>query len=250
MTDETPKAQLPVKWDEELKKHAVAAAQTERPALASISIRGGVMTYESQRMPDNKLSAIVVAALKERRYYANRFDPNKPEAPDCFSFLDDGQEEELMEHHADSFKPQHDGPCIACPQNQWGSNPNSPSGRGKNCSLTRKLALMPQMGSGKEMALISIPVMSVKNWSNYVNEVAATVARPPWAVITEISVHPNPRSQFEVKFKLVGLVADDKLGMISDKLGLANEILTTPYDKQNPPETAGGISDPNKKKKY
>lgn len=241
---------LPVNWEEKLKSHAVAAAQTERPALASISIRGGVMTYESQRLPDNKLNVVVVSALKERRYYMNRFDPNKPEAPDCFAFLPDAAEEELMQHHEQSFKPQHDGACVGCPQNQWGSNPNSPSGRGKNCSLTRKLALMPQMGSGKEMALISIPVMSVKNWSNYVNEVAATVARPPWAVITEISVHPNPRSQFEVKFKCVGLVADDKLQMIMDKLGLAQEILTTPYDKSNPPETAGGISDPSKKKKY
>lgn len=240
-----------VKWDEELSKHAKAIAETERPALANISLQGGVMTYESQRIPENKLKVIVLAALKERRFYLNKFVPGKPEAPDCFAFLSDDISEELMSHHAASFKPQHDGVCSECPQNQWGSNPNSPSGRGKNCSLTRKLCLLPQHGSGKEMALVSVPVMSVKNWSNYVNEVAATVARPPWAVITEISLHPNQRSQFEVKFACVGLVPEDQLGTLYERIALAKTILSTPYDKTNPPETAGGVSDPKaKSKKY
>lgn len=232
------------KWDEELAKHAQKAAAAERPALAAISLRGGIMSYEKQPVPGNKLSVIIVASTMQRLYYDKPFDPNKPASPICFAFHD-GTDDVPWVPHEKAHAKQSDL-CATCPMNEWGSDIKG--GRGKACKEVRKLALIPNT-AGKEMAMMSVPVMSVKNWSNYVNGLAASVRRPPWGVVTEVSVHPDARSQFTVKFDLVELVPEEKLGEVYAKIPLAMEALTTPYDYQNPQETMGSPQD-GKKKKY
>jgi|SRR5271155_480624 hypothetical protein len=235
-----------VNWEKELGEAAVKAAQSERPALAAISLRGGIMMYEKVAIPGNKLQCIIVASMMQRLFYPNPFNPNKPESPSCFAFHDgeDGvpwlPHEKVHDRQADT--------CALCPRSEWGSDLKG--GKGKACKEVRKLAVIPGTES-KEMALISIPVMSVKNWSNYVNGVAASAKRPPWGVVTEISVHPDARSQFVVKFDLVDLLPESSLAGVFGKIGLAKEVLTTPYDYQNPQETMGSRQDgPEKKKKY
>ena len=237
---------LPTQWEEELAKDAQKIAAAERPALGAISLRGGIMTYEKQPIPGNKLSVIIVASMMERRWYKDRFDPNKAASPHCFAFHDGTDGVPWMPHAKSALKQSED--CALCPMNSWGSDPGG--GKGKACKEVRKLCVMPQTGTGKEMALISIPVMSVKNWSNYVNGVASGARRPPWGVVTEISVHPNARSQFTVKFDLVELVPEDKLGFIYGKIPLATEILIEPYDVNNPQETLGESNGGKKNKKY
>jgi len=235
---------LPVNWEQELAKDAKAAAEAERPKLAAISLRGGIMAYEKVNIPGNKLNAIIIASVMEHRWYKDEFNPNKPSSPACFAFHD-GTDGVPWMPHPDSAIPQADS-CAMCPKNEWGSDRKG--GRGKDCKEVRKLALL--MGTeGKEMALLSIPVMSVKNWSNYVNQVAASAKRPPWGVITEISVRPDPRSQFVVNFDLVDLIPEDKLGGVFGKLGLARDILNTPYDYTDPGET-NADNKATKKAKY
>jgi hypothetical protein len=233
-------------WEKEMGEAAVKAAQAERPALAAISLRGGVMTYEKVAIPGNKLQCIIVASIMQRQYYDKPFDPNKPASPICFAFHD-GEDGVPWVPHEKAHEKQAEA-CALCPMSEWGSDPKG--GKGKACKEIRKLAIIPGVAS-KEMALISIPVMSVKNWSNYVNGVAAQARRPPWGVVTEISVHPDARSQFVVKFDLVDLLPESQLGSVHGKLGLALEVLNTPYDYQNPQETMGSRQDgPQKKPKY
>jgi hypothetical protein len=246
MTDEIPNRNLPVNWEEELAKDAKRAAESERPALAAISLKGGIMMYEKVQIPGNKLNVIIVASMMQRLYYDKPYDPNKPASPVCFAFHD-GEDGVPWIPHEKAHEKQAET-CALCPMSEWGSDIKG--GRGKACKEVRKLALIPGTNS-KEMALLSVPVMSVKNWSNYVNGIAASARRPPWGVVTEISVHPDARSQFVVKFDFVELVPEDKLAMIYNKIGLAKEVLTTPYDYQNPQETMGSRQDgPAKKKKY
>lgn len=240
------------KWDEELAKFAQEAASVERPTVANISLRGGVMTYMDQKIPGNKLPCIIIASVMENRYFSKKFDPNKPDAPDCFAFSDTGED---MVPHELVFDRQHET-CTGCPQMEWGSAVNSPSGRGKACKETRKIAVLPSSvlkEPGKidqaEMAMISIPVMSVKNWSNYVNNLSTTLQRPSWAVVTEVSVEPDPKSQFKVLFKYLEPIGDDFLSALSRRRIGAHAALTVPYEK-----TAEGLSPTTEKlvknKKY
>jgi hypothetical protein len=247
MSDDTvEKGKQVVNWEEELAKDAKQQAERERPALAAISLRGGIMMYEKIQIPGNKLICIIVASMMQRLYYDKPFDPNKPASPICFAFHD-GEDGVPWTPHEKAHEKQAET-CALCPMSEWGSDIKG--GRGKACKEVRKLALIPGAES-KEMALLSVPVMSVKNWSNYVNGVAASAKRPPWGVLTEISVHPDARSQFVVKFDLVDLLPESKLAGIYSKIGLAREVLTTPYDYQNPQETMGSRQDgPEKKKKY
>ena len=239
-------------WDEEMAKYAQKAAASERPQLAAISLRGGFMKYNDVAIPGNKLQTIVIASVMERVFYEERFDPNKPASPSCFAFHDGTDGVEWMPNEKSALNKSPTG-CAYCQYSQWGSDPHNPGSRGKGCKEKRKLVLMPNPKS-KEMALLSVPVMSVRNWSNYVNGIAASFQRPPWGMLTEISVRPDPKSQFVVEFEPVEPLPQDMLASVFDKIELATQILTTPYDYHNPQENLGQPNNGPKKeakpKKY
>lgn len=226
-------------WSEELAKHAKAAAATERPSVSRVSLRGGAMTLMDQKMPGNAMNAIILASVMEQAFYPNRFDPNKPEAPDCFAFSESGED---MKPHEKAFKPQN-ATCLGCPKNEWGSDTNSPSGKGKACKQKRKLLLMPadaiRNGTIKtcELALLDVPVTSVKYWSNFVNALAATEGRPPWAMVTNIKLEPDPKTQIKLTFKAEFPIGEDHLQELFERVNSSKEILFTPYEK-----TEAGLS--------
>jgi hypothetical protein len=227
-----------ISWSDELAKEAKELASKERPALSQISTRGGVLTYQNQQIPGNKLPCIVVASAFEHRYYDKRFDPNKREAPKCFALSTVGKD---MVPHPDVKEKQAER-CDACPHYQWGSDPNG--GKGKACKAVRRLGLLPASAASNgtvktvEVALINVPTMSAKNWANYVSTTAAQFGRPPWAVVTELSVVPSPRSQFEVKFQAMGIIEDEATLLdIKTRTKSIEEILLTPYDQ------SGNIAD-------
>lgn len=220
-----------INWQDRLAEEAKAVASVERPSLSQISTRAGQLVYQGQPIPGNKLPCIVIASAWENRYYDKPFDPIKREAPKCFSLSIEGGKE--MVPHPDVPQPQAES-CEACPMYRWGSDPRG--GKGKACKQVRRLALVPASaavdGSVKtaEIALISIPVTSAKNWANYVNNCAAEYSRPPWALITEITTQPDAKTQFQIKFTTKGLVGDEFLGDVQRRIESVNQILLTPYD--------------------
>lgn len=219
-----------VKWSEKLAAEAKDVAKLERPALSSISLKAGVMQLGGTPIPGNKLQAIVVGSIFQQRYYTQKWDPNNPANPDCFALSADGQG---MAPHPDSKKPQA-ATCTACPHNQWGSDVNG--GRGKACKTTRRLGLLPASAASDgsaakaEIALLTIPVMSVKNWGNYVNRLSAEFRRPAWAVVTEVSTVPDVKSQFRVNFDFVRLIPEEELGALHARAGAVQDLLMTPYE--------------------
>ena len=56
---------------------------------------------------------------------------------------------------------------------------------------------------GTEMCMLKIPVTSTANFSSYVRQISVLLNRPIIGVITEVSVHPDPKNQFAVQFKMV-----------------------------------------------
>lgn len=242
---------LPVSWEDELAKSAKEVAALERPALGQISLRSGVMTYQGQQVPGNKLPAVIIASVFENRYYEGRFDPTKRESPQCFSLSVDGQN---MQAHEKSPKPQSTTGCANCPRFQWGSDPNG--GKGKACKSVRRLALLPANAvvegtvASAELALLTIPVTSGKNWANYVTQVAMQNQRPPWAMLTEVSVAPNPKTQFEVKFKPMGQVKEDSLGDMRNRIEGAQQVLMTPYEPAGTIDGTYPGEEPKKDRKF
>lgn len=225
---------LPLEWQEELAVAAKDETTKEAPQVTAFSLRAGVLSYNDQPMPDNKVRGIIVASAFENAMFINKFDPSNITPPLCFALSITG--EDMMPHDG-SYKKQgsKEGMCEGCPQSEWGSDPNSPSGRGKMCKETRRLAIIPESaleeGIDKAtVAMLRVPVTSVANWSDYVHLLNATAKRPPWSVITEISVTPNPKTQFSVNFQPVDAINDvELLNKVKALNERANKSIMTPY---------------------
>lgn len=197
-----------VSYEDRLAAMAKKAAAVVKPSGSSISVRAGIMQYNGQPVPGNKLDCIIIASTFANLYYEGRYDPNNITSPVCFAY---GEEEEGMAPHPASTKPQA-ASCARCPQNAWGSDPDG--GRGKACKNSKVLGLLPagtDDAASAEVAVLKLPVMSVKNFDQYVQKLEALFRRPPLGMETTIGVVPDAKSQFRITFNQIGPVANDHL---------------------------------------
>lgn len=198
-------------FEDELAKLANASVKAEQAGLGAtfLSTKGGVLTYRGNPITGNKLQCVILSAPVERLYYDARYDPTKLVGPKCFAIASVATG---MGPSDRCEEKQHDT-CEGCPKNEWGSSPTG--GKGKACRETRRMLLIPADSVGSvdavkaaEVAALRPPVTSLKNYSTYVQTVAATLKRPPLAVISEIAVVPDAKTQFKVTFSLVKAIED------------------------------------------
>lgn len=241
-------AVLPADVLARLAAHAKDAAAKERPSLSKISLQSGQIAYQGTPVPRNELPCIIVGMAYSNAYYPNRFNKDKPENPACFALSETG---ENMVPHENSAKQQHQT-CRGCPMAEWGSDPNG--GRGKACKQQRRLVLAPGSAAASaadmakaELALLTLPVMSVRNYSAYVNELAAT-GLTDWAVQTVISTVPDAKSQFRVTLRPVSVLAPDVIEAVELKREEAARAALTPYDPPSD-EDADDVEDGPAQKK-
>lgn len=242
-----------VNWSERLASSAKEVAALERPSLSTVSVRSGMLSYMGQPVPGNKLRVVIVASAFQNRYYDKPFDPNNPANPVCFALSLDG-----IDMVPDPASTEIQNPsCSGCPKNEWKSDPKG--GKGKACKAARRLVLIPEssatseLAKKAEMAMMTLPVTSQKNWANYVNGIASEYQRPPWGMITEITVVPDPKTQFQVKFDAVGMVPEEALGPVNGRIEAAQVVLMQPYDEEGlakEKEAAKAGSKPKDGKKY
>lgn len=193
---------------------AALAGQSVRAEQAStttpfLSTKSGLLTYRGQPLAGNKLSAVILAAPVERLYYDSRYDPTKIVGPKCWAIAPQATG---MRPYED-VEAKQNFECESCPKNEWGSSTNG--GKGKACRETRRLLMIssdsigsPEAVETAEVAALRPPVTSLKNYATYVQTIAATLKRPPLAVITEIAVVPDAKTQFKVAFNLVSPISD------------------------------------------
>jgi len=199
-----------VKWDEELANLAKESSKSiVLPTAKFISIKGGRMTFAGADVPDNELRAVIIGWVYENQYYTARYDPNNPSSPECYAF---GTDLEEMEPHDKAPDKQNDK-CATCPMNEYESDPEG--GKGKACKNVLRLALIAESDledlSQAEVVYFKIPVMSVRNFLAYAKKtVADVVKRPIWAVITQIGLEPDDKSQYRVTFELGEKIEDSK----------------------------------------
>lgn len=199
------------KWDEELAKAAQLAAGIEESVNTGgsfFSTRGGRLQFNGAEIPGNAMNVIILDHILENTYYEGRYDPDNRQGPACWAF---GRTADEMAPDSHVPKPQHLS-CTGCPMNEFGS---ADTGRGKACKNSRRLALLPEDAvddiAAAQVAYLKIPVTSVKAWAGYVRQLAETMKKPPFAVLTEVRLVPDSKTQFRMLFKMVGEVDDPEL---------------------------------------
>lgn len=243
------------RYNERLAKLADQYTSAERSGGDFVSIRGGVLTVDDTALPGNQMCVIVLDAVKERTFYATKYDANAEFnlPPVCYAFGRLGEDDseigphESMQAGLHYFKPQSDV-CQTCPHNEWGS---SDTGRGKACGERRRLAIIPagyyepkprsrdldlhliedvDHFEEVEIGFLKLPVMSVKEWARYVSQLGAQHRIPPLGAVTRIYVEPDPQSQFRVKFEFLDFVNQDLLDTILRRHDEASERIVWPYN--------------------
>lgn len=216
-------------WEKEMEIAAAAAVSEEATGggMRFYGTQSGALSLDGSRVPGNKMDVIILDSIYENTFYKGRFDPDNPSPPVCFALGRGGTE---LAPHENCEEPQSDI-CEECPMNEFGS---SDTGRGKACKNSRRLAVIDEdMG---EIRYLKIPVTSVKNWSGYVKALAASKRRPPFGVITEISLVPDSKTQFKMEFKFVEEAGADLIQAVMEKREMAAEIIMTPYSPHNDEE--------------
>jgi len=207
----TPANQIAL-FEDQLAAMALETVKAEQTGAAFLSTKGGVLTYRNNSITDNKLACVILASPVEHLYYSERYDPTKVVGPKCFEI---GAIATGLKPAPNVEAPEHTS-CEGCSKNEWGSATNG--GKGKACRETRRMLLIPADSIGNaaaveaaEVAALRPPVTSLKNYASYVQTIAATLKRPPLAVVTEISVVPDPKTQFKVVFTMVRSIDDPEV---------------------------------------
>ena len=218
-----------VSYLDQMAAEAKSVAKSERVSADRFTTASGILSYMGNPMPDNQMDVVVLASAQENVYYAGTYDADNITPPDCFALAEPGQ----------ALAPHEDVPepislqCQNCGFMQFKSAPNK---KGKACKEKRRLACIPLSDEfDGEMAMLTVPVMSVKNWSVYVNTISAKYQRPSWGMITRIKIVPDPKSQFRILFAEVEPVDSEQLGLVNARVEAAKQMLMTPYDMNREP---------------
>lgn len=176
--------------------------------LTFMSAKSGMLNIEGQPIPGNAVDAVIIDVWAVNAYYADAYDADDVKPPSCQAF---NRNVMLMSPISEAPHPQAKA-CDGCPKNEWGSGVK---GKGKACKNTRLVVFLMadgvDKGIGKLFAL-RVPVTSVKNLTQY-SSVLATTGLNPMRVRTQISVKPDPKTQFKMNFALVEKLPSDVKSM-------------------------------------
>ena len=222
-----------VNYQEQLAKEAAEGASQEAAQTEFISFKGGILALPTGVVKDNTLNVVILDTAYEHAFYGDyndgnpegwAYDPNTPKSPSCYAF---GRvESELAPVQEGEGAPDAvvHTECATCPLNEWGSDPEG--GKGKACKNVRRLAVIDAgaLASGNPEAVraatvmyVKLPVTSGKLFSAHVVNLANVCKRPPYAVISKLTLERHATRQFEVKWEFVDMIPDALLGAIMEK---------------------------------
>lgn len=230
-----------VKWDEELAREAQIAADMEANTGGGqfFSIKAGVLSWQDAPLPGNQMAVIILDSIFETVYYEGEYDPDVPQSPVAFAL---GRDEKTMRWHETSREDFAGQLCSESDVCQWGS---ADRGKGKAARETRRLAMIPAGTYDKHdnltlfededhfakttIGFMKLPVTSVKGYASFVKQVAGTLSRPPFGIITHVSVVPDAKTQFRVLFEPIEKVSDELMGTIIARTKEAKSTIDFPY---------------------
>jgi len=253
-----------VAWDEELAKYAEAASEQEANTGGGsmFSVKSGVLSFQDAPLPNNEMAVIILDTIFENTFYEGDYDPDNPSGPLCFAL--DRNEGDMKPHVivSDAGFAQNET-CEGCENNEFGS---ADKGKGKACKNTRRLALIPAGNfdsdgmlelfdadhfSKTEIGFMKLPVTSVKGYAGFVKQVAGTLKRPPFGIVTRIYVEPDAKTQFKVHFEVIDKVPNELLEAIMSRRDEAMATIDFPYSvyEEPAPKPARGTRKAPAKKK-
>lgn len=215
-----------VSWKDRMAEMAKDVAATEKVGGNFISFQGGRLKVGEDLVPGDKMNVVVASYVWEYTYFPNKYDPTKIVSPVCYAY---GMGEETMTIAGE--EPQSDS-CVGCPRNEWGSA--GEGSKGKACKNGRKLALIHADSLSNvakaEVMIARLPVTSVKGFQKVFSDVSKVLGMPTFGVVVEMSVTPDPMSQFKVNFKIVDQIKDDAtLEALFSRYETLSQELRAPY---------------------
>lgn len=238
-----------VKWDEKFSKYAKETKdQVKNIGTGGIGIRFGRGSISIGETPvkGGKLECVILGSCALNAWYKNDYDPNEKTPPDCYAFSVISDDPEMVPHQAVTDK-QSDL-CKDCEKNQFGT---AKVGRGKACGNTIRLGILTARdaedaaGIGNaELATGKVSPTNLSHYKKYTDLLEEEHGRPPWAVVTEISSHDDPKTQIRLEFRMVELIDDDEILAALEKRFLKiQEVLQKPFPapgERKPAVKAGG----------
>ena len=235
-------------WKADLAAAAEKVSKTESAGGNVISLKSGIMTYMDQAIPNNELECVIVSSTFARTWFDRPYSPDDKGPPNCFS---NALEAHDLIPHENVLSP----PSTACSEKscEYAVFGSALQGAGPACKTRRKLMVMPLSGldnpAEAEMAVLTLPPTSGKNYAQYAKKVADSAGLPPWGVKTKIIVKPHAKRQFEVTFEAMEPIGkDETLSGIHSRIAEAEGILMTPYTYDAEEEEAP--AKPGKTSKY
>lgn len=227
-------------WEQRMAEKAQQAAETAKStggSSKSINTRNGVFTIDGAEVPDNVLRVVILDGVIDNHMYEDDFDPDEPVPPVCFAF---GRNYKTMEPKDEDVADKKHDQCYTCPfggKDAWGT---ADKGAGKACKNTRRLLVISEGDleediGGAEVRKLTVPVTSGKAWDGYVKSLEAH-RRAPCGVLTEISIVKDPKTQFKLKFTMLGLIDDEYMNEVLDKVDNVQEELFAPYSGRSEDE--------------
>ena len=196
----------------------LAEAQLQNEATVSngpqmLSTRNGRLSLNGTPIVGDLVQAIILCAPFENLYYDAAFNATELVPPKCSAMA--VQQMELAPVPS-AIEPQNDA-CFSCKQNQWGSSTTG-SRKGKACRNTRRITFLVASDATSPAAVVAAqsfairpPVTSVGAFGDYSKKLAMALKKPAFAVITEIKLVPDAKSQFRVEFKLIEEIKDAEI---------------------------------------
>lgn len=228
--------------DKVLAKHVSdAGARIEKPLGQSIGIKGKKFKYKDDVI-GRVASFVIVDFIRANAYYDTPFHEDTIELPACLALSLDGEDMAPLEH----CKRKQNEQCDGCKQNAWGS---ADVGRGKACAEQYRLAILAidhtrnETYANCDMATVTVPPTSKKNFGQYVRALDENTGRPPLAFLTEFSF--DDEFDHEVLlFEVSKPYKDAKtLSAILTRVDEAREMLMAP------PDFSGNVKESASKKK-
>jgi len=228
--------------DKALEKHVSdAGARIEKPTGQSIGIKGKKFKYKDDVI-GRVASFVIVDFIRANAYYDSPFHEDQIELPACLALSVDGKEMKPLELAPRKQNAQCDG----CDQNAWGS---ADVGRGKSCAEQYRLAVLAvdktrnETYASCDMATVTVPPTSKKNFAQYVKKLDENTNRPPLAFLTEFSFDDDFDHEV-LLFEVNTPYKDAKtLSAILSRVDEAREML------MSPPDFSGNVKESASKRK-